>query len=70
MTKVADLLTPMMQCTRTFPVEKDGKYHEGQLLKRKKKQYNIHIQFTIFAHQGFVYEVSCRFKVLTEVKVL
>lgn len=43
---------------------------EASSWKEKKKQYNIHIQFTIFAHQGFVYEVSCRFEVLTEVKVL
>lgn len=56
---------------QNFSCRKGWKISWGPALeKKKKKQYNIHIQFTIFAHQGFVYEVSCRFKVLTEVKVL
>lgn len=76
-TKVVDLLTPMMQCTSTLPLEKDGKCevkiekNGGQTaFEKKTRHHNIYINFTIFAHQGFVYEFSCRFEVLTEVKVL
>lgn len=67
-TKVADRLTPMMQCTSTFPA-----MGERECKMRKYKGHSellSLIPFITFALQGFMYEVSCKSEVEAEVKVV